>query len=93
MTPEQFQQRVDPQGFADQHLRIVQALRLVGATAVWRTGFDVLETVLPAAEARALRLAIDGGTIGEICGSFADPQSAFSAIQSWVSEGWIASLA
>jgi hypothetical protein len=92
LTPGQFQQRVDPQGFAEQHLRILQALRLVGATAVWRSGFDVLETVLPAAETRALRLAIGGGTIGEICGAFEDPQAAFTAIQSWVAEGWIVSL-
>ncbi|HEX4381908.1 MAG TPA: DNA-binding domain-containing protein [Myxococcales bacterium] len=92
LTPEQFQERVDPRAFADQHLRIIQALRLVGATAVWRTGFDVLETVLPAAETRALRLAIDGATIGEICSPFEDPQAAFTAIQSWVAESWLTSL-
>jgi hypothetical protein len=92
LTPEEFQQRVDPQGFAEQHLRILQALRLVDATAVWRTGFDVLETVLPAAEARALRLAAGGGSVGEICGVFEDPQTAFTAIQSWVAESWIVSL-
>lgn len=92
LTPEEFQARIDPSSFDGQHLRVIQALRLVGATAVWRTGFDVLETVLPAAEAKALRLARAGSTAGEVCACFETPAEAFAAIQSWVAEQWVTSL-
>jgi hypothetical protein len=92
LTPEEFQARVDPASFAEQHLRIIQALRLVGSTAVWRAGFDVLETVLPSAEARALRLAMGGSAAGDVCACFETPADAFAAIQSWVAEHWVTSL-
>jgi hypothetical protein len=92
LTPEEFQARVDPATFAEQRLRVIQSLRLVGATAVWRTGYDVLETVLPAAEVKALRLALEGAGVGDICAAFETPPEAFTAIQSWVAEQWVVAL-
>jgi hypothetical protein len=92
LTAEQFQAGVDPAGFAEQRLKIIQSLRLVGATAVWRAGFNVLETVLASAELRALRLALGGSTIGDVCACFETPDEAFTAIQSWVAEQWVTAL-
>jgi hypothetical protein len=91
-SSEDFQARVDPGNFAQARLRLVRSLRLVDATAVWRTGFEVQETVLPAAEARALRLALGGATAGEVCAAFSQAEEAFAALQSWVAEGWVAAL-
>ena len=92
LTPEQFQARVDPATFGELRPRLLRALRLVGATAVWRTGFEVNETTLPAAEARALRLAQARATLAEVCAPFETPDKAFAALRSWVSEGWLVSL-
>jgi hypothetical protein len=92
LAPEAFQAAIDPATFAESRLRLIPALRLAGSTAVWRRGFDVHEVALPAAEASALRLALDGATLDEVCGSFELPDEAFSALQSWVAEGWIAAL-
>jgi hypothetical protein len=44
-----------------------------------------------AAEARALRLAIEGAPLGESCGAFADPTRALACLQEWLGEGWLAS--
>jgi hypothetical protein len=92
LSGEEFQARVDPATFAQARLRLVASLRLAGATAVWRKGFEVQETVLHAAEARALRLALSHATAGEVCAAFAAPEEAFAALQSWVAEGWVAAL-
>jgi hypothetical protein len=83
---------VDPRTFAERRLLLIPALRLVGSTAVWRTGFDVHETTLSPAETRALCLAVDAATIGEVCASFELTDEAFAALRSWVAEGWVAAL-
>ena len=59
---------------------------------VWRGhgGYEVHEVKLPADEARALQLAIDGADFAAVCGAFGDPARAFTALQSWIAEGWIA---
>src|SRR5262249_54025751 len=84
MKAEEFAQKLT--------VRIVPALRLAGRTAVWRPhgSYDVSEVDLDAAEARALRRAIDGASFEEICGEFGDPARAFAALQSWIAEGWLA---
>jgi hypothetical protein len=92
LSPEAFQAAVDPRTFAERRLRLIPALRLAGSTAVWRTGFDVHELTLSAAETRALWLALDGATIAEVCASFELTDEAFAALQSWVAEGWVAAL-
>jgi hypothetical protein len=92
LDPESFQAAIDPGTFAERRLRLIPALRLAGSTAVWRKGFDMHEIALSAAEAHALRLALEGATIAEVCGSFELPDEAFSALQSWVAEGWVAAL-
>jgi hypothetical protein len=71
-------------------IRVVPALRLASRTAVWRKGFEVQEVELDAEEARALGLAISGASFIEICGAFADAQAAYTALQSWIAEGWLA---
>ena len=92
LMPEEFQARIDPRTFAQAQLGLVQSLRLVGATAVWRAGFEVKETVLPGVEVRALRLALQGAKAGDVCAAFQKPEEAFAALQSWVAEGWVAAL-
>jgi hypothetical protein len=67
-----------------------------GATsvAVWRKGFIVYHAALPAEEATALRSAMAGATLGEVCEAFAaspDPvAAALAAIASWFKEEWVA---
>jgi hypothetical protein len=64
LTPEEFQQKIDPENFAQQRLHLIQALRIVGNTVVWRSSLtDVHELELPLNEARALRRS----RIEEIC--------------------------
>jgi Putative DNA-binding domain len=81
LPPDELRARLDSRGFLAARLRLVSALRLLGATAVWRSGFEVQETVLPAAEAQALRLAL-GGTL----------PFASALLQSWALRGWVAAL-
>jgi hypothetical protein len=61
---------------------------------VWRQEFKVFHTVLSEPEARALMVARDGGTLEEICATFAgeaDPaQTAFKTVLSWFADGWVA---
>ena len=73
-------------------IRTIPALRLAGRTAVWRAHgtFEVSEVELDEAEARALRLALDGASFEEVCTAFGDPSAAFEALQSWIAEGWLA---
>src|SRR4051812_9500742 len=84
MKPDEFAQRLT--------VRIVPALRLVDRTVVWRApgGYELHEVDLPDEEARALKLAIDGGTFEQVCACFDDAPAAFEALQSWLAEGWIA---
>lgn len=63
------------------------------AVAVWRSGFEVFHAALPAAEAAALRAAMDGRPLGVVCAAFdghADPAAAaLGALASWLAEGWV----
>lgn len=63
---------------------------------VWRQEFKVFHTVLSEPEARALMVARDGGTLEEICATFAgeaDPaQTAFRTVLSWFADGWVAAV-
>lgn len=70
-------------------LRFVPALRLLGATAVWKKGFEVRHAALEPAEARALALAIAGEPLGAVCEAFDGVEPAFRAISSWFAEGFI----
>jgi len=74
-------------------VRIIPALRLAFRTAVWRKGFEVHEVELDAEEALALALALSGASFAEICGAFADAETAYAALQSWIAEGWLAAPA
>lgn len=58
--------------------------------AVWRKGFDVLHAALPETEAAALRLALDGATLAEVCDVFDGVPPALEAVASWFAEQWIA---
>jgi hypothetical protein len=64
------------------------------AVAVWRKEFVVFHVGLAAEEASALRRAMSGATLGEICEVFAERddavQVALSAVASWFAEEWIA---
>jgi hypothetical protein len=61
--------------------------------AVWRKDLVVYHCALAADEARALRRALDGGTLAEICDAFSEREdavaSALAAVASWFKEGWI----
>jgi hypothetical protein len=93
LTPEQFQAAIDPTRFGAQRLQLVPALRLVGETAVWRASPTLIHDVeLDTQEARALRLALHGAPVEQVCGAFAEASDAFEALQGWVAEGWIAGL-
>jgi len=58
---------------------------------VWRSRFDVFHVAVGEDEARAVRLAIGGAAIGDICGALGDVARAAEALQGWLAEGWIAS--
>ena len=64
------------------------------AVAVWRREFVVFHVCLAAEEALALRRAMSGATLGEVCEAFTDRadavQAALAAIASWFAEEWIA---
>jgi len=64
------------------------------AVAVWRKEFVVFHVRLAPDEALALRRAMSGATLGEVCEAFADRkdavQAALSAVASWFAEEWIA---
>ena len=64
------------------------------AVAVWRKEFVVFHVSLAAEEALALRRAMSGATLGEVCEAFADRedsvQAALAAVASWFAEEWIA---
>jgi len=66
------------------------------SVAVWRRGFEVFHCTLPPEEGEALRAAMEGAPIEEVCGFFADgpdpAAEAHAAISSWFAEGWIAGV-
>ncbi len=61
--------------------------------AVWRKEFVVYHCALAADEAVALRRALDGATLAEVCDTFADREdavpAALKAVASWFAEQWI----
>ena len=57
---------------------------------VWRCGFDVFHVTVDPDEARAVRLALAGSPLADVCAALEDPQRATEALQSWLAEGWIA---
>ena len=63
---------------------------------VWRQEFKVFHTGLSEAEARALMVAREGGTLEEVCATFAgepDPaHTAFKTVLSWFADGWVAAV-
>jgi putative DNA-binding protein len=66
------------------------------AVAIWRRGFEVFHCAVPRHEAAALRAALEGGTLGEVCAHFAerpDPAAeAHAALSGWFEEGWVAQV-
>jgi len=64
------------------------------AVAVWRKEFAVFHVGLAPDEALALRRAMSGATLADICEAFADRadavQTALSAVASWFAEEWVA---
>lgn len=64
---------------------------------VFRKGFDVFHDAVSAEEATALRLAVRGATLPEVCDAFVAcgdeaAAKAFQAIASWVNEGLVARI-
>ena len=63
---------------------------------VWRQEFKVFHTGLSEPEARALMEAREGGTLEEVCATFAgepDPaHTAFKTVLSWFADGWVAAV-
>jgi hypothetical protein len=63
---------------------------------VWRQEFKVFHTALSEPEARALMVAREGGTLEEVCATFAgepDPaHTAFKTVLSWFADGWVAAV-
>jgi hypothetical protein len=57
---------------------------------VWRSGFDVFHVAVDPDESRAVRLALAGAPLADVCAALDDPQRATEALQSWLAEGWIA---
>ncbi len=66
------------------------------AVAVWRAGFDVFHALVDLDEARAMEAAFAGAPLQRVCAAFErreDPAAAaFTALSSWLDEGWIAAL-
>lgn len=64
--------------------------------AVWRAGHDVFHTALDRHEALALRAAISGASLLDVCARFAavdEPVAAgFTALASWIDERWVAAV-
>jgi hypothetical protein len=64
--------------------------------AIWRKEFTVYHVVLASEEAEALRRAMSGARLEQVCAAFADQdspeQAAFAALSSWFGEGWVAAL-
>jgi hypothetical protein len=50
----------------------------------------VFHVEVDAGEARAVRLALQGALLGDVCGALDDPGRAVEMLQGWLGEGWIA---
>lgn len=60
--------------------------------AIWRPELEVVHAPLPHVEAEALRRALAGETLAELCEAFSSPAQAHAALSSWLDEGWIAAI-
>jgi hypothetical protein len=64
--------------------------------AVWRAGHEVFHAALDGEEVPALRAALAGECLEDICAPFTragDPVAAgFAALASWIDEGWVAEV-
>ena len=64
--------------------------------AVWRAGQDVLHAPLDGNEGTALRAALAGASLLDVCARFAavdEPATAgFVALSSWIDEGWVSAV-
>ena len=64
--------------------------------AVWRAGHEVFHAPLDRNEALALRAALGGAALLDVCARFAavdEPVTAgFVALASWIDEGWVAAV-
>jgi hypothetical protein len=64
--------------------------------AVWRQELKVFHTGLSEPEARALVVAREGGTLEDVCATFAGEQdpahAAFKTVLSWFADGWVAAV-
>ena len=64
--------------------------------AIWRQDFTVFHAALNPDEAVALRAAMAGEAMEQICGLFGHRESpveaAFASISSWFSDGWVRGL-
>jgi hypothetical protein len=56
---------------------------------VWRKEFEVFHVAVEADEAEAVRLALAGAALGDVCGALEHPERAAETLQSWLGEGWI----
>ncbi len=56
---------------------------------VWRNGFEVFHVAVEADETEAVRLALAGAALGDVCGALEHPERAVETLQSWLGEGWI----
>ena len=63
---------------------------------IWRQEFKIFHTGLSDPEARALMVAREGGTLEDVCATFAgeaDPaHAAFKTVLSWFADGWVAAV-
>lgn len=66
------------------------------SVAVWRQDFTAFHATLKSDEALALRAAMAGETMEQVCGFFAlresPAEAAFATISSWFSDGWVREL-
>lgn len=92
LSSEALAEKLDPLRFSEARLRLIRALRLVGATAIWRDGLDINEATLPASEARALRAAVKGAKAGDFFASFDRQEDAFASLRGWIARGWVAGV-
>jgi hypothetical protein len=83
-----------PEAWPDLSLTAHPSVRVTGATVVWRKGFEVFHADVSEPEARALEHLRQGAPLTELLSPFEDDASAaFTALQSWFSEGMVSQLA
>src|SRR5262249_6197866 len=75
---------------------VPQAVPGPSTVVVWRQELKVFHTGLSEPEARALMVAREGGTLEDVCATFAgeaDPaHAAFKTVLSWFADGWVAAV-